>query len=156
MACMRKMFLFIPLVLGIVVACNIETAQAQNPCYGPQNSDGTCTIGAPDYPGGGCYIDGPCTCDDLEGYTGPGTCGAGYCFCDPPPPPPPPACTSDTDCVDNFYCTIDSCNSGTCVHTARICDDGLGCTVGDFCDEALNDCVFPLKDCDDRLGCRLD
>jgi hypothetical protein len=63
-----------------------------------------------------------------------------------------------TPCLDETYCngeeTCDGagvCQAGTPVE----CDDGIGCTTTDYCDEGIDGCINGLDDsfCEDRLFC---
>ncbi len=68
--------------------------------------------------------------------------------------PPVTGCTIDADCNDNNACTTDTCNAGTCVHTAISCDDGNACT-DDACD-SINGCTHTPHNCDDGNPCTTD
>lgn len=51
-------------------------------------------------------------------------------------------CTVDADCDDDFLCTTDTCNSGSCFH-AEACADGNACTA-DFCNPGDGSCENDL------------
>lgn len=67
---------------------------------------------------------------------------------------PPPPCQTNSDCNDNNACTTDTCNAGTCSHTAVSCDDGNACT-DDACD-SINGCTHTAHNCDDGNPCTTD
>jgi len=58
-------------------------------------------------------------------------------------------CEGDGDCNDGVGCTIDTCESGTCVHTTNdgnCPDDGLYCNGNEYCD-AVSDCQSAGNPC---------
>jgi len=57
-------------------------------------------------------------------------------------------------CDDGNACTTDSCDTGTCTHTALSCDDGSACTT-DSCDPATG-CNHTTLSCDDGSACTTD
>jgi len=64
------------------------------------------------------------------------------------------------DCGDGVSCTVDSCNEGTesCDNLPDddVCDDGLWCVVGEFCDAQLDCQAGSVRDCSDDLDCSID
>lgn len=65
-----------------------------------------------------------------------------------------------TACLsDNLPCTADSCQAGVCNHlplvAGTLCNDGLFCTLGDFCSEA-GICGGGAPTCDDANQCTAD
>jgi hypothetical protein len=64
------------------------------------------------------------------------------------------SCMGAFECDDQNDCTTDTCDQGTCSHTAveaQSCDDGDPCTVGDRC--ANGTCAGVPLDCDDGKAC---
>jgi hypothetical protein len=53
------------------------------------------------------------------------------------------------DCNDNVACTIDSCSSGTCIHTPNnsLCGDNQFCNGSETCSVALGGCVSGTPPC---------
>lgn len=129
-----------------------------------------------------CSTSGVCVHDPVICSTPPGPCfGVGACDpvtgeCTYPhlpigegciPNPPDPCCSlytcnSNAECVqdcvgpvcdDHNSCTVDSCESGGCMHTVISCDDGIACTV-DSCDPATG-CKHVRNSvlCSDGLYC---
>ena len=90
----------------------------------------------------------PLDCDDGDACTLDG-CSAGLCTHEGPP--------ADA-CEDSSPCTLDSCDptSGLCIHSpvAGSCDDGNLCTSNDGC--SAGSCVGSAKDCDDDNDCTVD
>jgi len=64
------------------------------------------------------------------------------------------------DCDDSVSCTTDSCNedSDSCDNLPddSICDDGLWCVVGEYCDSLLDCQAGSARDCSDELDCSID
>ncbi len=64
------------------------------------------------------------------------------------------ACLSDGE-----PCTLDTCQSGLCEHeplqSGTLCDDGLFCTTGDFCND-VGICGGGSLNCDDGNSCTAD
>jgi len=61
-------------------------------------------------------------------------------------------CLTDDDCNDNNLCTIDGCNSGTCIFRPKNCADNNACTQ-DSCFDGI--CVNPYL-CNDGNACTVD
>ena len=55
-------------------------------------------------------------------------------------------CTSDEECNDNLFCTIDTCNTpgpgGVCINRVRTCSDDIYCNGDEQCDETRDLCEF--------------
>eukprot|EP00899_Mesostigma_viride_P016418 jgi/Mesvir1/24778/Mv22032-RA.2 len=60
-------------------------------------------------------------------------------------------CSTDVDCNDGQYCTLDKCRDGECFSEV----DPLLCRYGDYCSEALDACVSCLANanCSNGLFC---
>ena len=155
--------------------CGVDTADAVtcDPAL-----DTACTMGVCDPVSGDCgqepRNDGTvCSSDDdpcvAEGLCAQGSCvGSVFVDCDDGN-----ACTSDEcvaalggcthsdligACDDGDPCTLsDVCAGGTCVGTAKECQDINECTTG-FCNELTGACVqTPVEgECDDSNACTLD
>ena len=68
----------------------------------------------------------------------------------------PPECTTNANCEDGLGCTVDTCETGTCVSAPLDCGDGVclegsgcvecsednHCNAGDVCED--NACVTPV------------
>ncbi len=153
------------------VTCTADSCPAGSCLHQP--IDGNCV----DY---GVYCNGAEICDLLLGCGSTGDpcvavgliCNEGGQSCDP--------CTVDGECDDGIDCTVDSCNTGTCLHSAddAICADGVFCNGTESCDpqngclsagdpcpaagllcaEASTTCVECLVDgdCDDSISCTID
>ena len=66
------------------------------------------------------------------------------------------AMLSDTSCDDGDDCTVgDTCSEGSCLGTAKECDDGEVCT-NDACSGGECVTTFNKKPCDDGDGCTVD
>jgi uncharacterized protein (TIGR03382 family) len=120
-------------------------------------SGGICVgSGAPDCAdGNACTLDlcsgGACThppqagaCDDGDGCTVGDYCADGTCSAGLP-----------MDCDDANPCTLDGCVFGSCLSQPDDlipCDDGDGCTIGDFCGGASCQAGDPM-DCGDAATC---
>ncbi len=63
------------------------------------------------------------------------------------------ACGPDQSCCPGDACTSVSCQNGTCVSQAVVCDDNNACTV-DSCDPDRG-CVYTTIVCDDQNPCTL-
>ncbi len=67
--------------------------------------------------------------------------------------------TNSLTCDDGLFCSInDQCSSSECAGSARICSDGNECT-DDSCDEPSDQCVYTNDNsniCDDGLYCTVD
>jgi len=66
---------------------------------------------------------------------------------------PAPTCTTNAECDDASACTVDTCVSGTCVHTPINCDDGNACTT-DGCSGGV--CSHTAITCNDGVSCTAD
>lgn len=68
-------------------------------------------------------------------------------------------CTQDGECDDGNGCTDDACEAGQCSNTPVAgtpdCNDGLYCTVGDFCGGGICQ-PGGDRDCDDSERCTVD
>lgn len=91
-----------------------------------------CTDDACDGSPSGClHTPNSAPCDDWDPCTAGDRCGDGACVGTP-----------GSACDDGNPCTADSCNpslADLCLHEPLEgrCDDGLACTVGDFCQESV-------------------
>ena len=84
-------------------------------------------------------------------------------------PAPPDECTTNVDCDDGLGCTVDTCVTGSCQHTAVNCNDNVACTA-DACVEPNGTCTHTPNNtfcnptnsfcsaagCDPILGCVYD
>ena len=67
-------------------------------------------------------------------------------------------CEVDSDCDDELFCTVDTCNTEFeyCEYKERDCGDSSKCTT-DSCDDTADECVNTLTvDCDDGNECTTD
>jgi hypothetical protein len=66
-------------------------------------------------------------------------------------------CLTDEDCDDGVDCTVDTCDSGSCVNTPDdgSCDDGLYCNGAEVCDPISN-CQAGTDPCSDGSDCTED
>jgi hypothetical protein len=126
---------------GTAVACT-----GSDVCRTCDYATGLCTIPLPNSPAISCTDNnncisnnnGVCTNGICEGTscTNNTTCKNDMCV------RAADACTVVGDCNDNNPCTIDSCVSQVCDHTAvtpgTSCNDGNPCTLGDQCQGTIN------------------
>ncbi|KAN0032644.1 hypothetical protein ACTFIV_006552 [Dictyostelium citrinum] len=70
--------------------------------------------------------------------------------------------TTDRNCNDYDYCTIDSCQNGQCkneiIDNCENCTNGIGCTTTDFCFQNVcsdtgDSCITVPLNCSDGLRC---
>ena len=66
---------------------------------------------------------------------------------------PAPTCTTAAQCDDANACTVDTCVSGTCVHTPINCNDSNACTT-DSCSGGV--CSHTAITCNDGVSCTTD
>jgi subtilisin family serine protease len=66
---------------------------------------------------------------------------------------PAPTCTTPAQCDDANACTVDTCVSGTCVHTPINCNDSNACTT-DSCSGGV--CSHTAITCNDGVSCTTD
>ncbi len=96
---------------------------------------------------GECTEDAQCT---TENVCMQGTCESGACVF---------AAKTGSTCDDGDRCTLeDQCSSeGSCVGTAKVCDDGIFCNGPETCDAASGECVAGVAPTvDDAVDCTLD
>ncbi|MBM4342336.1 MAG: hypothetical protein FJ100_03040 [Deltaproteobacteria bacterium] len=134
-----------------------------NPCTDEKCANNTCSSVANGDP---CDDGNPCTQKDVCKDK---ACGGGEDIkCDDKNPCTDDLCDKTTNgtckftnntatCSDDSACTTkDVCQSGVCVGTPVVCDDGNQCTL-DACDDATGKCASsPLADdtlCDDNSVC---
>lgn len=143
---------------GVVVNCDDDDPCTKDSCTKAKGCDYSIAVGAP--------------CDDLNACTVGDKCnGKGVCaasqqkICDDANPCTADSCNAQQGCAfdakvavgcdDGSVCTTaDQCNAGTCVGTAKNCDDTNPCTW-DSCDKATG-CIAMSKDaspCDDNDAC---
>ncbi len=134
---------------GPLSACSVPICGADRVCHIVHTPDNT-------FCGGGCETDTDCqrqcdpdlgTCDSIclgddECYDWPcmtGACSAnGKCVyfkgsCQ--------TCEADGDCVDADPCTLDTCDTGACVHTADPACAPVACSADTYCDSG-DPCVL--------------
>jgi hypothetical protein len=142
---------------GLDSDCSQSCNEASDDCTAPDPDGSSCSDGA--------------YCNGTE------TCGGGSCGNSAGNPCPGhnagPSCTDSCDedadscsaddangtsCNDGFYCNgVDSCNSGSCVHTGDPCAPNLAdadCTG--YCHEGADNCFGPEplnSPCNDGLYC---
>ena len=135
------------LVPGSILTCSPDL----NPCTydtcktNPETGDADCHLPLPK--GFPCEDGDLCTVGD-------------YCT-----GPPDPKCFSglELECDDDFFCTLDTCESGECEHlpmegccqTDEECDDGDDCTE-DTCDPESDECSQAEVNCNDNDACTTD
>lgn len=136
------------------------------------NDDNPCTDDSC-LPVGGCInIDNTAPCDDGNLCTVADACAAGACVpgasldCDDMNPCTDDSCDMATGCGhanvaqgpcdDGLNCTLDDyCNQGQCMGGPPLeCDSGNEC-LNDYCDEATGECAtsFNQATCDDGIEC---
>ena len=134
--------------------CSIDTCASGSCAYDRDKAHAACNDGDP------CSWDtckaqvgcahGPtyATCDDNSACTSNDNCLTGTCT------------GIQKDCNDANSCTADSCQpkTGSCAHKPQKngskCEDHSKCTVGDICKNGA--CGGPAKVCKDGVGCTLD
>ncbi len=133
-------------------ACTVDSC---NPNSGCQHTTTPCTDSNPCtydtcVPGSGCLfgnLSNDVPCSDGDACTTSDHCVSGACVH-----------LALLNCDDQNPCTDDTCNPETgCKYAANTapCDDGVPCTVADFC--ANSSCTSGNnKDCDDQSACTTD
>ena len=134
--------------------CSIVDACLNGKCVGLDNvdcgDDNPCTDDPCDPITGVCsHVNNTKPCDDGQPCTFGDQCEGGGCQAGTDPP-----------CDDQNACTVDACDSGTgeCSYVENPgvdCEDGLPCTVDDFCEGMVCMAGGP-KDCGDDNDCTED
>ncbi|KAK5582007.1 hypothetical protein RB653_003588 [Dictyostelium firmibasis] len=134
--------------VGTLKSCDDNKGCTFNLCHSP---DGTCSSAPIDdcltcsQPGIGCFT---------NDYCHPVVCSDSGDSC----------ITTDRDCNDYDYCTIDFCLNGECINENIVncvnCTNGIGCTTTDFCNQVIcsesgDSCVDVPLNCSDGLKCTI-
>jgi MYXO-CTERM domain-containing protein len=129
-----------------VGTCNAGVCTNPVKTNGASCSDGNACTAGDSCQNGSCQAGAPVTCTPLDQCHNAGTCNPANGTCSNPTK------ANGAVCDDGKFCTTpDACSNGVCSGAARVCNDGIACTV-DGCSDAQGRCTTDPTPC----GCAKD